>query len=82
MRGRAKTSPLGGGSDPKGFGLEGRDDDLPPASAPSAADTVAYIADMAEQLAGMARSAGEPVLGYLLDMARIEAEAIARRLAG
>ena len=43
------------------------------------ADSAAvYIATMAEELAKMARRNGLDALGYILEMARIEADRIAR----
>lgn len=37
-------------------------------------EAAAYIADLAANLAAMARQHGMGTLGYLLDMARLEAE--------
>lgn len=40
--------------------------------------TAAYIAEMTNELAGIARGARQEMLAYFLTMARMEAEAIAR----
>ena len=40
-------------------------------------EAAAYIADLAANLALMARGHGMATLGYLLDMARVEAEYLA-----
>jgi len=46
---------------------------------PSAADSTAvYVAHMADELAKLARRAGLDLLGYLLDMAKLEAATCAR----
>lgn len=40
--------------------------------------TAAYIASLTGELASMARRSGLSTLGYLLDMAKLEAEQLAR----
>jgi hypothetical protein len=40
----------------------------------------AYVADLTSDLASLARQHGLDTLGYLLDMARLEAESNTRRL--
>jgi len=42
-------------------------------------DRVAYIGEMTQQLAEMARTDGFDVLAYLLEMAKLEAEAATKR---
>ena len=42
-----------------------------------AGKVAAYVAELTQELAGMARRHGLDTLGYLLDMARLEAENIA-----
>ncbi|MBK5961750.1 hypothetical protein CCR97_26605 [Rhodoplanes elegans] len=50
--------------------------DLSPADErPTPQATAAYIADLTGDLARLARRHGLPTLGYILDMARVEAEA-------
>ncbi|MDC7785273.1 hypothetical protein PQJ75_13055 [Rhodoplanes sp. TEM] len=50
--------------------------DLTPADErPTPQAAAAYIADLTGDLARMARRHGLPTLGYILDMARVEAEA-------
>ncbi|MFD2183154.1 hypothetical protein [Rhodoplanes azumiensis] len=50
--------------------------DLSPADdRPTPQATAAYIADLTGDLARLARRHGLPTLGYILDMARVEAEA-------
>ena len=43
------------------------------------AATASYIADLTRDLATMARGRGLDTLGYILEMARLEAEATANR---
>lgn len=42
-------------------------------------DRVAYISEMTQELAGMARTDGFNLLAYLLEMARLEAEAATKK---
>jgi hypothetical protein len=50
--------------------------ELPPVDErPTPQATAAYIADLTGNLARLARRNGLPTLGYILDMARVEAEA-------
>lgn len=44
----------------------------------SAAETAAYIAQLTDELARIARGVRQEMLAYFLTMARLEAEAIAR----
>jgi hypothetical protein len=48
--------------------------DKPPSSAEDRTAAAAYIADLTGGLAQMARHHGFSTLGYLLDMAKLEAE--------
>jgi hypothetical protein len=48
--------------------------DKPPGSGQDRMATADYIADLTGKLAQMARDHGLSTLGYLLDMARLEAE--------
>lgn len=48
-------------------------------SAPSDQEFALYAADLTRSLGQLARSHGFPVLTYLLDMARLEAETLAER---
>jgi hypothetical protein len=50
----------------------------PPARADSSRAVAEYLADMISQLESMARLSGFDLLVYLLSMARVEAEGIAR----
>ncbi|MDB5558248.1 MAG: hypothetical protein JWQ36_1182 [Enterovirga sp.] len=50
-----------------------------PAIRPESA--AAYIADMATELAGLARASRLDILAYLLDIAQLEAANVSRRLA-
>jgi hypothetical protein len=45
-------------------------------------EAAAYVADLTADLARIARGHGLDVLGYLLDMARLEARNIATRMDG
>ena len=47
---------------------------------PAGPESAAYIADLASEMARMARGSGLEVLAYLLDMARLEAETTVLRL--
>jgi hypothetical protein len=55
-----------------------RDDDRATAIAPES--TASYIADIATQLAGLARGSELDILAYLLDIAQLEAKHSVRRL--
>jgi hypothetical protein len=48
----------------------------------SRADAAAYIADLTAELATLARQHGLDALGYILDMARLEAENATRHVSG
>lgn len=79
-RGRAlsKRSPVGRfcGAGANHFGA---DDGRRVEGDPSAIDSTAvYVAHMTDELAKLARRAGLDLLGYLLDMARLEAATCAR----
>jgi hypothetical protein len=50
--------------------------DVEPADSPS--EAAGYIASLTGELARMARGHGLETLGYILDMARLEADQIAR----
>ncbi|RAI45635.1 hypothetical protein [Rhodoplanes roseus] len=50
-------------------------DTTPADERPGAQSAAAYIADLTADLARLARRNGLQTLGYILDMARIEAEA-------
>lgn len=52
--------------------------DEPSALAPSPRDTARYIAELSAELVTLARASGLDVIGYLLDLARLEAEETAR----
>ena len=57
----------------------GADDGRQVGADPSAVDSTAiYLAHMTDELAKLARRSGLDLLGYLLDMARLEALACAR----
>jgi hypothetical protein len=57
----------------------GADDGRQVGADPSAVDSTAiYLAHMTDELAKLARRSGLDLLGYLLDMARLEAAACAR----
>ena len=57
----------------------GADDGRQVEADPSAVDSTAvYLAHMTDELAKLARRAGLDLLGYLLDMARLEAATCAR----
>lgn len=53
----------------------------PPAPTQQPGSVSTYIAQMTEELAGLARRAELDVLAYLLDIAQLEAETTARRFA-
>lgn len=55
-------------------------DEAPPRAIPPES-TAAYIADITTELASLARGSKLEVLGYLLDIAQLEAANTARRLA-
>jgi hypothetical protein len=58
----------------------GDDDDKAPVATPGAA--AAYIASLTEELAQIAKRNGLIPLGYILDMARLEADQVARATSG
>jgi hypothetical protein len=47
-------------------------------AAPTAGETANYIASLSDELAQLARRSGLDALGYILDMARLEAEQITK----
>jgi hypothetical protein len=60
----------------KSMKSRGDDDDKAPQATPGAA--AAYIASLTEELAQIAKRNGLVPLGYILDMARLEADQVAR----
>lgn len=50
-------------------------------AAPGTGDLARYIADMSAELASLAGSSKLDLLAYFLNMAQVEAEAVARKLA-
>jgi len=64
----------------KSMKRRGDDDDKSPVATPGAA--AAYIASLTEELAQIAKRNGLIPLGYILDMARLEADQVARGTGG
>lgn len=65
----------------KGSAADPRLSGMPASNAagrPSKESTASYIAEMVQELSGLARSAGLETLGYLLDIAELEARASPR----